>query len=112
MAAVTVSRKEFLPSESSLYAGDKDGDDFLTDVVEKRYGQRDWALWQCWPVGIVAVAAVRGKLAEITRDVLRQERTSLHVKRSDSCSVVTFQIQSLWPGGSIEARLLSRLAKV
>ena len=39
MAAVTVSRKEFLPSESSLYAGDKDGDDFLTDVVEKRYAE-------------------------------------------------------------------------
>ena len=88
MAAATISRKEFLPSESSLCEGNNDDDDFLLNLG-KRGDQRDWGLWQYWEVGIVAVAVVRGRLAEITRYVLRQERASLYVKRGGPWSVVT-----------------------
>lgn len=89
LAAVTVSPKEFLPTESTFSEGNSDGDNLRLSVVEKRGGQQDWGLWQDWEVGVVAAAAVRGRLAEITRDVLRQERASLHVKRGDSWSGVT-----------------------
>jgi hypothetical protein len=85
MAAVTISRKEFLPSESTFLEGNSNDDDFLFNVVEKRSGPRDSEMWQYWEVGLVA----RGRLAEITRDVLREERMSLHVKRNDSWSGVT-----------------------
>jgi hypothetical protein len=88
MAAVTISRKEFLPPEPSFY-GDKDRDDYLAEFFEKRDDKPDWGHWQTWQVGILAVAAMRSKLAVITRDVLLHERMSLHVKCSDSCSVVT-----------------------
>ena len=92
MAAVTISRKEFLPSQSSFSEGNDDDDDFLANVLE-RGGQRDWGSWQSWELGIVAVAVVRGRLAEITRDVLRQEQAPLHVKRSGPWSIVTLSEQ-------------------
>ena len=88
MAAVTIWRKEFLPSELSLSERENDDHKLLSNLVENRGDRRDWGLWQCWEVGIVAVASLRGRLAEITRDVLRQERASLYVKCSGSCSVV------------------------
>lgn len=89
MAAVTLSSQEFLPSESTPFDGNSDGDNLRSSVFEKRSGQEDWGSWQYLEVSIAAVAAVRGRLAEITRDILRQERASLLVKRSDSWSVVT-----------------------
>lgn len=89
MAAVTLSSKEFLPSESTLSEGNNDGDNLRTNVVEKRGGQQDWGPWQHWEVGIAAVATVSSRLAEITRNVLREERSSLQVKHTDSWLVVT-----------------------
>ena len=100
MAAVTISRKEFLPSESGFSEGNDDDDDFLSNVVE-RGGQRDWGSWQSWELGIAAVAVVRGRLAEITRDVLRQEQASLHVKRSGPWSIVTLSEQDERPARTV-----------
>ena len=111
MAAVTISRKEFLPSESGFSEGNDDDDDFLSNVLE-RGGQRDWGSWQSWELGIVAVAVVRGRLAEITRDVLRQEQASLHVKRSGPWTVVTLSEKDERPTptmASLAARGRSRL---
>jgi hypothetical protein len=89
MAAVSIWRKEFLPSALSLSEGDNDHHKLLSNLVENRGDQPDWGLWQCWEVGIVAVAVVRGRLAEITRDVLRQERASLYVERGGRWSAVS-----------------------
>jgi len=89
MKVVTIWREEFLPFESSLSEGDSDKHTPLSNLVENQGDRRDWGLWQNWAVPIVAVATLRSRLAEITRDVLQQERASLYVERSDRWSAVS-----------------------
>ena len=89
MKVVTIWRKEFLPSESSLSEGDNDNHKLLSNLVENQGDRRDWGLWQNWAVPIVAVANLRSRLAEITRDVLQQERASLYVERCGRWSAVS-----------------------
>jgi hypothetical protein len=89
MEVVTIWRKEFLPSKLSLSEGDNDNHKLLSNLVENQGDRRDWGLWQDWAVPIVAVASLRSRLAEITRDVLQQERASLYVERSGWWSAVS-----------------------
>jgi hypothetical protein len=81
MAAVTISLKEFLPSESNLSVSNNDDHELRSTLGGSLYERRDWGLWQSWEVATVAVASWRSRLAEITRDVMQQERASLYSKR-------------------------------